>query len=79
MHCKSCRVNTAITPYYRVMHDSKSQDDKSLGIGHVLFVITKSCQISQSACNVRSLWSMAFRLKQEQDKIDHPKHASILS
>ena len=74
---KSCRVNTAITPYYRVMHDSKSQDDKSWGIGNVLFSITKSCRISQST--YRSLRLMAFQLKQWQSKIDSPKHNSILS
>ena len=59
------------------MHDSKNQDDKSWGIGHALFVITKSWQISQLAC--MSLRLMAFQLKQEQDKINNPKHASILS
>ena len=41
----------------KYMHDSKSQDDKSWGIGHVLFAITKVCRIS------RSLMLMAFQLK----------------
>ena len=52
---------TAIAPYYRVMHASKSQDDKSWGIGVVLFAFTKSWQISQSA--LRSLILIAFRVK----------------
>ena len=77
MHYKSCHVNTAIYHYYRAMHDSKSQNDKSWAIGHVLFAITMSCRISHSARG--SLRLMAFRSKQEQDKIDNPKHASILS
>ena len=34
MHYKSYHVNTASTPYYGVTYDSKSQPDKSLGIGH---------------------------------------------
>ena len=46
------------------MYDFLSQPDKSWGIGHVLFAITKSCRISQSAC--RSLRLMAFQDKQEQ-------------
>ena len=50
MYYKSCRVNIAITPYYRVMHDFKSQDDTLRGIGHVLFGITKYFQVSLSAC-----------------------------
>ena len=41
-----------------------NQADKSWGIGHNLFAITKSCRISQSAC--RSLRLMAFQVKQEQ-------------
>ena len=73
----SCITNHIVQRYYRVRHASKSQDDKSWGIGHVLFAITKSCRIIQSAC--RSLRLMAFQLKQEQDKIDNPIHASILS
>ena len=48
-----------------------------MGIGNVLYVITKSCGFSQSAS--RSVRSMAFQLRQEQDKINNPKHASILS
>ena len=39
--------------------------------GLVLFAITKSWQVSQSA--LRSLTLIAFQLKQEQDKIDNPK------
>ena len=54
----------------KYMHDSKSQDNKSWGIGHVLFAIKKVCRISHSAC--RSLRLMAFQLKQEQDKTDNP-------
>ena len=56
MPCEHC--------YYTVMYDFLSQPDKSWGIGHVLFAITKSCRISQSAC--RSLRLMAFQVKQEQ-------------
>ena len=57
-------MNTAITQYYTVMYDFLSQPDKSWGIGHVLFAITKSCRISQSAC--RSLRLMSFQVKQVQ-------------
>ena len=46
------------------MYDFLSQPDKSLGIGHVLFAITKSCRISQSGC--KSLRLTAFQVKQEQ-------------
>ena len=57
MYYKPRRVNTIITPYYRGMHDSQSQDDKSCGIGFVLSAIKKSWRISQSA--LRSLGLMA--------------------
>ena len=49
MHCKSCHVNTA-TPYYTVMNDSKSQDDRSWRVGHVSSAITMSCLINQATC-----------------------------
>ena len=77
MHSTSARVNTASTPYYRVMHDSKSQDAMSWRIGLVLFTITKSWRISQSA--LRSLKLIAFQLAQEQDKIDNPNHSKTLA
>ena len=77
MHYKSACVNTASTPNYRDRHDSKSQDGKSCRIGLVLFAITKSWRISQSA--LRPLRLIAFQLKQEQDKIDNPKHPKTLA
>ena len=59
-HYKSCHVNTAIIQSRMIFEVSLM----SWGIGHVLFAITKSYRISQSAC--RSPRLMAFQVKQAQ-------------